>query len=56
MVYTKEEHSTHDSMLNPMPDCEYCQIEIFRRNHRCFGAGSSTTPVLIKEVPSERVK
>lgn len=44
-MYTKEQHdSAHDSKANPVPGCEHCAREIYRRTHKCFGDGSSTTP------------
>lgn len=35
----------HDSIRNPQPDCEWCSQEVYRRTHRCFGDGASTSPL-----------
>jgi len=43
MEYTLEEHKElHDSLNNPVSDCEHCKYETYRRTHRCFGDGGST--------------
>ena len=45
-LYSKEEHKEkHDSFYNPILECEYCRIEVYRRTHRCFGNGSSTVAI-----------
>lgn len=42
----EETHNAeHDSITSPVPNCPYCVKEIYRRTHRCFGEGESTTPV-----------
>jgi len=46
----KEIHDTeHDSIKDPKPDCEYCKYELYRRTHKCFGNGSSTVAIPVKE-------
>lgn len=50
MKYTKETHEKeHDSKYNPIPDCEFCIKETYRRTHKCFGDGMSSVPIEIKD-------
>ena len=43
--YTLIQHlQDHNSLDNPIADCEFCNKEIYRRTHLCFGGGSSTIP------------
>lgn len=42
----KEVHDAeHDSAVDPQPECECCAFEVTRRTQRCFGDGSSNTPL-----------
>ena len=42
----KEIHDAeHDSSYDPKPGCEFCEREVFRRIHKCFGDGMSTVTI-----------
>lgn len=38
-------HTEHDSKTAPVEGCVECAREVYRREHLCFGEGSSTKPV-----------
>ena len=41
----KETHDLyHDSKYDPQPTCEFCRTEVYRREHLCYGDGSSSLP------------
>lgn len=45
MSFTKQQHECdHDSKVEPVEGCEWCEKEVYRRTHISHGDGTSGLP------------